>query len=67
MRPKREVFFKRFLGLGFYLKREGESYWLGHETDMGAGESRIQRVRITKAAYDELMNVRRLLERKVAT
>ena len=64
MTQRREVFFKRFLGLGFYLKREGESYWLGHETDMGAEESRIQRVRITKTAYDELMKVRELLRKK---
>ena len=61
---KREIIFKAWIGAGFYLKREGESYWLGHETDMGAGESRIQRVRITKAAYDELMKVRELLRKK---
>jgi hypothetical protein len=65
MTPKREVFSKRYLGLGFYLKREGESHWLGHETE--GREGGIRRVRITKAAYDELMKVRRLLERKVAT
>ena len=61
---KREIIFKAWIGAGFYLKREGESYWLGHETDMGAGESRIQRVRITKTAYDELMKVRELLRKK---
>lgn len=61
---KREVFFKRWIGAGFYLKREGESYWLGHETDMGEGESRVQRVRISKAAYDELLKVREMLRKK---
>jgi hypothetical protein len=61
---KREIIFKACIGAGFYLKREGNSYWLGHETDMGEGESRVQRVRITKAAYDELMKVRELLRKK---
>jgi len=55
MTPRGEVFFKRYLGLGFYLKREGEGYWLGHETE--GREGGIRRVRISKAAYDELMKV----------
>lgn len=65
MKRAPDVLFKRYLGLGFYLKREGDNYWLGHKTE--GREGGIQRIRISKTAYDELMKVRRLLERKVAT
>lgn len=59
MTSKGEVFFKRYLGLGFYLKREGDSYWLGHKTE--GREGGIKRIRISKAAYAELMQVRKTL------
>jgi hypothetical protein len=59
---KKEVFFKRYLGNGFYLKREGEGYWLGHETVTGR-DSTVKRIRISKEAYDELMKVLRTVSK----
>ena len=59
---KREVFFKRYLGLGFYLKREGDSYWIGHKIEGRGGG--IKRIRISKAAYVELMKVYHELRRR---
>lgn len=47
----REVFYKRFLGGGFYVKREGDSYWLGHARQDG-----ISRIRITKEIYQGLLD-----------
>lgn len=54
----KEVFYKRFLGLGFYVKREGESYWLGHQRPDG-----IDRIRITKEIYQGLLNERKALRK----
>lgn len=47
----REIFYKRFLGGGFYVKREGDSYWLGHARQDG-----ISRIRITKEIYQGLLD-----------
>lgn len=48
--------FKRYLGNGFYLKREVDNHWLGHETTSGR-DSTIKRIRISPEAYQELMKV----------
>lgn len=49
----KETIFKRFLGAGFYLKREGENYWLGHQREDG-----ITRIRIQKETYQTLLKER---------
>lgn len=58
MTEKQDVLFKRYLGMGFYLKREGDAHWLGHER-RDRRDSMVQRVRISKEAYDELMKLLR--------
>lgn len=54
-----DTLYKRFLGGGFYVKREGESYWLGHQTKDG-----VSRIRVRKETYDALSE--ELSERKAA-
>src|SRR4029077_4728784 len=43
-----DALYKRFLGGGLYVRREGENYWLGHEEKNGMSQRQI---RIRKETY----------------
>lgn len=57
----REVFYKRFLSGSFYVKREGDNYWLGHYSE---DRSSAELMRITKETYVRLLAERALRRAK---
>lgn len=52
--------YKRFIGAGMYVKREDDSYWLGHYCT----KNDVVRTRISKEVYEGLLRNNAAMPRK---